>query len=336
MEIAELKATKTAPAKACEFIAACEFKAGKETDVGNLPVTLKARSKDALEHWYWGKCVHDFGGMRAPKKGIIDWEHGEVIGHFDRAEVTEYGLELSGYITPVTDRAKEVAALMKAGNPMQASIKFGDQDLSVEYIPEETKTQINGVEYEGGLVVFRAWDLRGVAVCPYGYDANTESSLLSDKGKREIKVNFLQGVNDMSDAEKKVEEPEVKEPETKQGEEKKPEAEGQEGKAEEQQKEAAPEVEPENASPAELAKIYKAEFGAALGMEYMANGLTIEDARKEFCKTLKKENAELKAKFAAKVEAEKPAESEGESGVEFSESGSGKVEFTAEGGYAVI
>lgn len=38
---------------------------------------------------------------------------------------------------------------------------------------------VNGYDFEGPGVIIREWPLRGVAICPYGADANTESAALS-------------------------------------------------------------------------------------------------------------------------------------------------------------
>ena len=62
---------------------------------------------------------------------------------------------------------------MLQGIPFEASIFFDEAVL--EWIPENTTTEVNGFQFAGPGVIAREWRLRGCAVCPYGADGNTES-----------------------------------------------------------------------------------------------------------------------------------------------------------------
>lgn len=170
--------------------AACQF-AGGEVVVGDngdnaktAPVKIKARSGQPIEHWYWGKVVHDLSGMRLHKPRLtIDYAHNdsEVLGYLNHFDSESGDLMASGAIIPYTegDRASEVLFKMGQGVPYEASIFFGGDGIKIQEIMQGELTQVNGYDFEGPGVIIREWPLRGVAICPYGADANTESAALS-------------------------------------------------------------------------------------------------------------------------------------------------------------
>jgi len=71
--------TKRIPANALQFAAAIEVKSDKKsTDLKPVPVTLRARSADVVEHWFWGRTVHDFSGMTAAADRLpLDYQRHE-------------------------------------------------------------------------------------------------------------------------------------------------------------------------------------------------------------------------------------------------------------------
>jgi hypothetical protein len=65
---------------------------------------------------------------------------------------------------------------MREGVPYEASIFFGGDGIKIQEIAEGQVEQVNGREFAGPGVIVREWPLRGVAICPYGADSNTESA----------------------------------------------------------------------------------------------------------------------------------------------------------------
>lgn len=165
--------------------------AGGEVSLGDngdgaktAPVKLKARSGQPIEHWFWGKVVHDLSGMRMHKPRLtIDYAHNdaEVLGYLNHFETESGDLVASGALTPfkADDRASEVLFKMKQGVPYEASIFFGGDGIKVEEVGEGMVAQVNGYQFAGPGIIVREWPLRGVAICPYGADANTDSSALA-------------------------------------------------------------------------------------------------------------------------------------------------------------
>lgn len=170
--------------------AACRM-AGGEIDMGDngencktAPVKLKARSGQAIEHWFWGKVVHDMSGMQRHKARLtIDYAHNdsEVLGYLNHFDITSGDLVASGALTPFKedDRASEVLYKMKQGVPYEASIFFGGDGIEIEEVGEGECPMVNGAAFAGPGVIIRKWPLRGVAICPYGADANTDSSAMA-------------------------------------------------------------------------------------------------------------------------------------------------------------
>lgn len=146
------------------------------------PVKLVARTGQPIEHWYWGKVVHDMAGMKLTKPRIpIDYCHedDEVIGYGDKFDTSSGDLVITGAIVPYStdpdDKGTEVLYKSKAGIPYEASINFCGDGILVEEVPDGFVTQVNGYQFEGPGLIIRQWPLRGVAICPYGADSNTEA-----------------------------------------------------------------------------------------------------------------------------------------------------------------
>ncbi len=172
---------KEAPAAACRLSGGpMKLAASKDAAGKNRPITMRARSADPIEHYYWGRIVHDMAGMRLAKEVIpIDYEHYQPIGFLNTFTASNEGLDVAGELTPrqeTGDRGREVIELSDAGVPYEASIYFGEEGLKIEYVGEGAVAPVNGYSFEGPGVIVREWILRGVAVCPYGYDMQTESA----------------------------------------------------------------------------------------------------------------------------------------------------------------
>ena len=173
------------PAAACAFtVSEVEFGDNGE-GAKSAPVRLVARTGKPIEHWFWGRIVHDLAGMHLHKSRIpIDYAHDskEVLGYLNRFDITSGDLVVSGALVPFkdSDRATEIMHKTRAGVPYEASINFGGDGLKVEEVPEGFVAQVNGFAFDGPGVIVREWPLRGVAICPYGADANTSTSVLAN------------------------------------------------------------------------------------------------------------------------------------------------------------
>lgn len=176
------------PANAC-LMSVGEFKLGDNGEGSKTaPISLVARSGKPIEHWFWGKVVHDLSGMRLHKARLaIDYVHDdkEIIGYLNHFDSSSGDLIASGALVPFkdNDRATEILHKLSQGVPYEASINFGGDGITVEELQEGMTAVVNGFTLAGPACIIRQWPLRGVAVCPYGADANTESRALANTNK---------------------------------------------------------------------------------------------------------------------------------------------------------
>lgn len=298
------------PASAMSLM--CEMEFGDNgPEAKSAPVRMLARTF-ALEHPFWGKIEHDFGGMTHKAKIPLDFCHDpkELVGYANQFTVGKDGLLLEGALTPYKDdRASEIIAKSKMGVPYQASIDFRGP-VKVQEVHEGMSAEVNGHSFEGPGVIVRSWMLRGCAVCPHGADDNTstqmftadeeyEAVLVNEISKSELQQELLMSNEVKAEGAKPVEAIKVEAApaavETK-----------AEVKAEPQQL-SAPIVEakPEAAvvpakveTMAEIAKKWLDAYGAA-GMKWLAEGKTFDEAAKLHVAALVQENADLKARIEA-------------------------------------
>jgi hypothetical protein len=179
--------TREIPAAALRFDAGPVEFAKLRNNEDRIPVSMRARQAVPIDHWYWGRIVHDMAGLNLHKPSIpVDYCHydEEVLGFLDNfdtgADQTE-DLTVSGYLVPyrLEDRVHEITHKAGLGVPYEASIFFSDYTL--EWLGENIQTKVNGRMVEGPLYIVRQWTLRGVAICPYGADKGTETRL-ADSG----------------------------------------------------------------------------------------------------------------------------------------------------------
>ena len=173
--------SKTVPARAMTFDAGV-FEFGDADDKGtSAPIKMVGRSAQPINHWYWGKIVHDMSGFSTDHEKVpIDWSHDsytdEGIGYLDKFTADpKKGLLVEGRLVSIEDgdRASKLMKKASAGVPYQASIFFRAEKL--EQVPEGFTTTVNGFTLEGPAIIVRQWALRGMAVCLYGADHRTQS-----------------------------------------------------------------------------------------------------------------------------------------------------------------
>src|SRR4051812_23072289 len=116
--------TRKAPKKAFRFRAGpVEFAAaGEGTDEKTFPFSILARSSDPIDHWYWGRVVHDMAGFTPSKATIpVDYCHcpDEVLGYGNKFDASNAGLKVTGALVQfqADDRVAEVTYKRAAGVP---------------------------------------------------------------------------------------------------------------------------------------------------------------------------------------------------------------------------
>jgi len=187
--------TKQIPLAALKFAADLEMGDNGE-GAKTVPIKVKARGAQAVDHWYFGRMVHDLAGMSLSKPRLaIDYCHreDEVMGFANKFD-TEGGLVASGALTPFQekDRASEVIFKSQQGVPYEASIFFDPAELVLEEVPQGMSVPVNGLQFAGPGVVARKWTLRGLAVCPYGQDKNTAVEFSAGEHPTQVAVRYTQ------------------------------------------------------------------------------------------------------------------------------------------------
>lgn len=179
--------TRKVPKRAfCFRVGAMEFAADDQANTsGQYPFSLLARSAQPIFHWWWGKVVHDMAGFKASKPTIpVDYCHNpnEVLGFSNKFQANNDGLRLDGSLVQFEekDRVAEITHKRKAGVPYEASIYFDPYQLKLEELGPGQTADVNGYQLEGPALIIREWMLRGVAVCPYGADGNTDSQFAGE------------------------------------------------------------------------------------------------------------------------------------------------------------
>lgn len=297
---------KRVPTEALRFRAPAEFlfAAGEITPGKPIPVHIVARTDQPVDHWYWGRVVHDLAGMRLTKPTIpIDYMHDprEVLGFASKFS-TEGALSADGALVPIRpdDRATEIATKQRAGVPYEASIDFASESgIKIEQLAEGQVAQVNGYTLEGPAAIIREWPLRGIAICPYGVDAAT-SAQFSAGTPPETVVEITKG---KTMPEEKPQQPTPTEPQEK-PEEKPAEPEKPAGKPEEKPAETSTEKPPADATSLSAAdpraefRRFAAVFGDKAG-QYYAEGKSFEDALAQFAKDQKARADDLEKRLAA-------------------------------------
>lgn len=314
------------PSGALTF-SACKFELGDNGEgAKSAPIKLQARSGQPIEHWYWGKVVHDLDGMKLSKSRLpVDYCHydHEVIGYLNKFDTDTGDLIVGGALVPFkdSDRATEIIYKSKEGVPYEASINFGGDGIKVQFLDKDEMADVNGYQLEGPATIIREWPLRGVAICPYGADANTETSVFNDKNKTftaevfkpavvEEEQEIMSDTNSVEDTAQEVkteatndeltqvETPVIEEP----VEEVKVEAELTDKPVVETEKpEGVEELTVEAMSKETFSKI-KTEFGAEIASNLFESDGTYQDALKLAYEASKERIAELEKANATKEE----------------------------------
>lgn len=163
----------------------------------SAPIVMLARTKKKVSYRFSFDeepidIIHDFSGMQHKNRIPIDWAHNsnEVIGYINKFNITEEGLVLAGAITPFgTDKGAEVVHKYKQGVPYQASIMTG-QGGEVEFVEAGNAAEVNGEAVAGPVLIFREWELTGVAVVRHGADNMT--NVIMSKKKEGITQDFIE------------------------------------------------------------------------------------------------------------------------------------------------
>lgn len=300
---------KPPPIEACRFSASFDMPASETSTAGDVPFTALVRSGEVVNDWYWGRAIHDFSGMAVAATIPVDYCHDSecVIGVCDKVQITKDGLRCGGYLKPFRegDLASEIIHKSRPPNPVpyQSSILFDPNEIVLEEVPAGMSAEVNGINVDGPVSIFRQWKLLGFAICPYGRDSNTNMTISgfnrrAAEGRFTSKGEVMPGQNGETETQETTDETKVQKTE---GEEAASENATEEETAQESA-ETKPGDQPPNPTDGKFSRKAEAErFQKAFG-EHAAGlfirGLSFEEAQGEFTRTLQEENDRLKKQNA--------------------------------------
>lgn len=108
-------------------------------------------------------CLHDQHSIDA------------ICGQAKKVKCEGTSIIVEAEFMPVSETAKKVHELAKAGFKFQASVGLTPSD--VLYVDKDTKAMLNGAEIEGECYIVRAGVLNEVSIVPLGADGTTATSI---------------------------------------------------------------------------------------------------------------------------------------------------------------
>lgn len=194
--------TKKVPAGALRFdVGPLQFADVEQPNTTQAPVRIFARTPGIVEHWYWGRIVHDMAGLQHKDRIQLDWCHqyDKNVGYLDTFDADpKKGLHVSGQIVSFRedDIAAEILHRGRAGVPYEASIDWSGP-ARIEEVGNGMTAQVNGFTFQGPGYIVREWTLRAVAICPHGVDGSTKTEFAA-ADPAEFNVTLFSAESSMS------------------------------------------------------------------------------------------------------------------------------------------
>ena len=155
---------------------------GKPAEGGNKKMAIAAYN-GGLMNVGWGKPVGiELSGLtwRADNAVPILCQHrtysiDSICGQATAVKVDGNSLKIDADFMPVSQDAKKVYELAKAGFKFQASVGVSPSD--VLYVGENESATLNGAEVKGECYIVRAGVLNEVSIVPLGADGSTQTAI---------------------------------------------------------------------------------------------------------------------------------------------------------------
>lgn len=180
-DIEELK-KKPITATGTVALVAAKDADGKPVEGGNKSMTINAYNGGLMDVG-WGLPVGiDLAGVTwrddnaVPILCLHDQHSIDAIcGQAKKVKCEGTSIIVEAEFMPVSETAKKVHELAKAGFKFQASVGLTPSD--VLYVDKDTKAMLNGAEVEGECYIVRAGVLNEVSIVPLGADGTTATSI---------------------------------------------------------------------------------------------------------------------------------------------------------------
>ena len=196
-DIEELK-KKPITATGTVALVAAKDAEGKPVEGGNKSMTINAYN-GGLMNVGWGLPVGiELAGVTWREDEAIpilclhdSYDIDAICGQAKKIRCEGSSLIVDAEFMPVSETAKKVHELAKAGFKFQASVGISPSD--VLYIDKDTKAMLNGTEVEGECYIVRAGVLNEVSIVPIGADGTTATkiSAANQTGKEPLMATEL-------------------------------------------------------------------------------------------------------------------------------------------------
>ena len=112
-----------------------------------------------------------------------------ICGQATKVKVDGNSLKIDADFRPVSQDAKKVYELAKAGFKFQASVGVSGTD--VFYVAENESATLNGVEVKGECYIVRAGVLNEVSIVPLGADGSTQTAIAAAASSNQKKEGIM-------------------------------------------------------------------------------------------------------------------------------------------------
>lgn len=112
-----------------------------------------------------------------------------ICGQATKVKVDGNSLKIDADFMPVSQDAKKVYELAKAGFKFQASVGVSGTD--VFYVAENESATLNGVEVKGECYIVRAGVLNEVSIVPLGADGSTQTAIAAAASSNQKKEGIM-------------------------------------------------------------------------------------------------------------------------------------------------
>ncbi len=165
-----------------KLVAAATDENGKPKEDGNKRMTIDAYNGGLMDVG-WGHPVGiELSGLTWREDGAVPimCNHkthsiDAICGQATRISADGAKLVIDGEFMPVSDDAKKIHELAKAGFRFQASVGVSPSD--VLFIEADTSYTLNGIEAKGPCYIVRAGHLNEVSIVPLGADGSTSTAI---------------------------------------------------------------------------------------------------------------------------------------------------------------
>lgn len=184
----ELEELAKRPLRAVGTVSIAAAQGGGEDGQGNRKMAIAAYNGGLMDVGWGAPVGIDLEGLTWRADAAIPilclhdaWSVDAICGQATKISADGGALAIEADFMPVSEKARKILELAKAGFRFQASV--GVTPTRVEEVSEGETADLNGAEVKGGCYVVRAGTLNEVSIVPLGADGSTSTAIDAAKHK---------------------------------------------------------------------------------------------------------------------------------------------------------